>query len=259
MSPGYKPMPVQYNNNPNGVYAKSMGNQPGSNSGVKYNRPNNGGGSAGNAQTRPATQPARPGNGAGNTPGITGQATPRPPSPEIVPVEQTIIGRDKPRIKGIRALATRRLVRPRAVRRRAQAEGRTPEQQMAVQVGARLGRRRGEISMAAEMWIEDTDSKAGDGQTRQRPPRVPLPETRRPGLRREIRLATRPAANNQTTRPTSQPASRPQQQPQSGGAFGGASNPSADRAASNRGRSSMGAPQQSQGGGNRAGASKNKR
>ena len=71
MKPGYKPMPVHYDNNPNGVYAKSMGNQPGSNSGAKYNRPNNGNGNNGNAQTRPATQPARPGNTSGNTPGNT--------------------------------------------------------------------------------------------------------------------------------------------------------------------------------------------
>src|SRR5260370_19339885 len=59
-------MPVHYNNKPNGVYANSMGNRPGSNQGVKYNRPNNGNNYQGNAQTRPANQPNRPAGGNNN-------------------------------------------------------------------------------------------------------------------------------------------------------------------------------------------------
>ncbi len=50
-------MPVHYNNKPNGVYANSMGNRPGSNQGVNYKRPNNGNnGYQGNAQNRPGNQ-----------------------------------------------------------------------------------------------------------------------------------------------------------------------------------------------------------
>src|SRR5580700_1568591 len=113
--------------------------------------------------------------------GVTGQAT-RRPSPETLPVERTIIGRDKRRIKAIGAAPMRRLVRAKEMHRVVRAAGgQTPEQQMAVQGGARLGRRRAGISMEMATSIEGTDSKVGDDQTRQRLPRVPLPETRRPG------------------------------------------------------------------------------
>src|SRR5208337_2636615 len=57
LKPNYQPMPVHYNNKPNGVYANSMGNRPGSNQGVNYKRPNNGNnGYQGNAQNRPGDQ-----------------------------------------------------------------------------------------------------------------------------------------------------------------------------------------------------------
>ncbi len=183
MKPGYKPMPVHYNNNPNGVYAKSMGNQPGSNSGAKYNRPNNGNGNNGNAQTRPATQPARPGNTSGNTPGNTRPAN-NPATKPGNPAEQgTTIGRDKPRIKGIGAATMRRPVR---------LAEQTQEETISVQAAPHLARHRAEISMVAVMWIEDTDNKAGGGQTRQRLPRVPPLEIQRPGLRRATRLQPDP-------------------------------------------------------------------
>jgi hypothetical protein len=177
MKPGYKPMPVQYNNKPNGVYAKSMGNQPGSNSGVKYNRPNNGSGNAGNAQTRPATQPARPGNGAGNTPGNNrpGNTAPKPGN---------TAGGANNNWKGQTTYQGNRDVRTAGVQ--------TLEQQMAVQGGARLERRRAGISLEMATSIEGMDSRVGDDQIRQRLPRVPLPETRRPGPQRGIRLQTGP-------------------------------------------------------------------
>ena len=63
---------------------------------------------------------------------------------------------------------------------------------MSVQAARHPARRRVEISMVVATWIEDTDSRVGDGQTRQRLQRVPLPETRQPGRRRGIRLQTGP-------------------------------------------------------------------
>ena len=258
MKPGYKPMPVHYDNKPNGVYSKSMGNQPGSNSGVKYNRPNNG--NAGNAQTRPATQPARPGNGAGNAP-----ANNRPGNnPATKPGNAGGAGNNnwkgQTTYQGNRG-GSNAQTRP----TQGTAQGR-PGSGGANTGGNNLrpgGTAPGTAQSGNKYGGGNVDR--GYGQQGGGRPNTATPSTRpstgntttRPSTGNTP--ATRPAANNQTTRPTSQPANRPQQQPQSGGAFGGASNPSADRAASNRGRSSMGAPQQSQGGGNRGGASRSKR
>ena len=36
LNPSYKPRPVPYNNNPNSVYARSMGNSPAAKQGVVY-------------------------------------------------------------------------------------------------------------------------------------------------------------------------------------------------------------------------------
>ena len=259
MKPGYKPMPVQYNNKSNGVYAKSMGNQPGSNSGVKYNRPNNGSGNASNAQTRPATQPARPGNGAGNTPGSSrpGNAAPKPGN--------TAGGannnwKGQTTYQGNRG-GTNAQTRP------SQGNAQDRPSGGGANTGATNGRPGGSAPGTAQGGNKygNGNIDRGYGQQGGGRPNTATPSTRPSTGSTATRPSTgntpanRPAANNQTTRPTSQPASRPQQQPQSGGAFGGASNPSADRAASNRGRSSMGAPQQSQGGGNRGGVSRSKR
>jgi len=124
--------------------------------------------------------------------GVTGQVT-RRPSPEILQVERTTIGRDKRRIKATGAAPMRRLVRAKEMHRVVRAAGGlTPEQQMAVRVGACLGRCRARISMEMATSIEGTGSKVGDDQTWLRLPRVPLPETRRPGRQRGIRLQTGP-------------------------------------------------------------------
>ncbi len=259
MKPGYKPMPVQYNNKPNGVYAKSMGNQPGSNSGVKYNRPNNGSGNTGNAQTRPATQPARPGNGAGNNPGNTRPAN----NPATKPGNAGGAGNNnwkgQTTYQGNRGGSDAQ-TRP----TQGNAQGRPSG-------GANTGGNNLRPGGTAPGTAQGGNKYGGGnvdrgyGQQGGGRPNTTTPSTRPSTGNTATRPSTgntpanRPPANNQTTRPASQPANRPQQQPQSGGAFGGASNPSADRAASNRGRSSMGAPQQSQGGGNRGGASKSKR
>lgn len=124
--------------------------------------------------------------------GITGQAT-RPPSRETPLVELTTIGRDKPHIKAIGTAPTRKLARAKEMHKVVRAAGvQTLEQQMAVQGGARLERRRAGISMEMATSIEGMDSRVGDGQIRQLLPRVPLPETRRPGRQRGIRPQTGP-------------------------------------------------------------------
>ena len=263
MKPGYKPMPVQYNNKPNGVYAKSMGNQPGSNSGVKYNRPNNGGGNAGNAQTRPATQPARPGNGAGNTPGNNRPGNTTAPKPGNTAGGANSNWKGQTTYQGNRGGAnTQTQTRP----TQGNAQGRPSGG--GANTGAPNGRPGGTAPGTAQGGNKYGGGNVDRGYGQQGGggrPNTATPSTRPSTGNTATRPSTgntpanRPATNNQTTRPASQPANRPQQQPQSGGAFGGASNPSADRAASNRGRTSMGAPQQSQGGGNRGGASKSKR
>src|ERR1700757_3920864 len=116
---------------------------------------------------------------------ITGQATTRLPSPVMLAEQGTTIGRDKPRTKGIGAAAMRRRVRPKELHRVVRA---VAEQTQEGIISVQAARRRVEISMVAAMWIEDTDSRVGDGQTRRRLPRVPPPETRRPGHQQGIRL-----------------------------------------------------------------------
>jgi hypothetical protein len=255
MKPGYKPMPVQYNSKPNGVYAKSIGNQPGSNSGVKYNRPNNGNGNAGNAQTRPATQPARPGNAAGNN--ASGNNAAARPGNTAGGTNNNWKGQTT--YQGNKGGSN-------AQTRPSQGNAQVRPGGGGVNAGAANGRPGGTTPGTAQGGnkygggnVDRGYGQQGGRQNATTPAARPAtgnaankPSTGNAG-------ANRPAPNNQTTRPASQPASRPQPQQQAGGAFGGASNPSADRAASNRGRSSMGAPQQSQGGGNRGGASKSKR
>ena len=73
----YKPMPVQYNNKPSGVYQNSMGNSPGANKGVNYNKQNpnykaasNGGNNINPTEARQRWQhdPTTPRGNAGNNP-----------------------------------------------------------------------------------------------------------------------------------------------------------------------------------------------
>jgi hypothetical protein len=64
LNPNYKPRPVPYNNNPNGVYAKSMGNRPGTRQqGVTYQPKNNLNASTGRPVPGNANVGARPAAG----------------------------------------------------------------------------------------------------------------------------------------------------------------------------------------------------
>ena len=223
LRPNYKPMPVHYNNRPNGVYANSMGNRPGADKGVNYTRPatqpgnapNRPSNAANNVQPRPGTQPG--GNNANNWKGQT-----------------TYQGRQP---GGANAQT-----RPNTGNVQARPGGASP----AVAQGGgnnKFGNRpvdRGYGQGAGGQQNVSNARPSTGNASANRPSTGNAPATR-PASQPASRPAT---SNTATTRPASQPANRPQAQPPSG-AFGGASNASADRAASNRGRASMGAQQKS--------------
>jgi hypothetical protein len=251
LNPNHKPMPVHYNNKPNGVYSNSMGNRPGSNQGVKYNRPNNGNGYQGNAQNRPGNQPNRPGNQGGNN------IAPRPGNTAGA-------GGANNNWKGQTTYQGNRGGNNANGQARPSTGAAQTRPGGGVNTGANNGRPNGGAPGAAQGGNKfgNANVDRGYGQQGGGRPNTATPSTR-PSTANTTRPSTgnasasRPTANNQMSRPTpsTQPASRPQSKP--GGAFGGASNPSADRSASNRGRSSMGAPQHASGGGNKAAAPKN--
>jgi hypothetical protein len=237
---GYKPMPVHYNNKPNGVYSKSMGNQPGSNSGAKYNRPNNGNGNgngngyAGNGANRPSTQPARPGNTGGNN-------NARPANNAGTKPGNTA-GSGNSNWKGQSTYQGNK-----AGNAQTRPGG-------GANAGASNGRPGGTAPGTAQGGNKYGGGNVDRGYGQQGGGRQNTSPSARPATGNTATrpatgnsAATRPNNNNQGNRPTSQPASRPQQQSKPSGAFGGSSG--SDRSASNRGRESMGAQQHSFGGG----------
>jgi hypothetical protein len=241
LRPNYKPMPVHYNNRPNGVYANSMGNRPGANKGVNYTRPANPPNRPGNAgnnyagnnnvQPRPGTPQQRPGgNPPSNNNNWKGQATYQGRQPGANNAQnRPNTGNIQPRPGG--GANTGAATRP-ATGGNNQFGNRPVDRGYGQTTTGRQN-----VNNAAPA----TRPSPGNGNT-SRPANGNTPATRpAPGNAGAGRPAptTQPAA-----RPTPQPTNRPQPQQQGGGAFGGASNPSSDRAASNRGRASMGAPQQ---------------
>jgi len=262
MKPGYKPMPVQYNNKPNGVYAKSMGNQPGSNSGVKYNRPNNlpnngnGSGYAGNAQTRPATQPTRPGNTAGNNQ-LGYNAAPRPGNTSR---DASNNWKGQTTYQGNKG-GNNAQTRP--SQGNAQTQPSTGNAQTRPSSGANSGAANGRPGGTTPETTQGGNKSGsagadrGSGEKGGGRPSTPASATRPPAGNAATRPSTgnasppasRPATTDQANRPTSQPANRPQQQASKpDGTSGGASKSKSDRSAGTRGRANTGAAQQSSGG-----------
>ncbi len=252
LKPNYKPMPVHYNNKPNGVYANSMGNRPGADKGVNYKRPAN---TAGNQPNRPGNagnnnlQP-RPGNGqpSGNNPNNwKGQTTYQGKQPggtnaQNRPNTGNVQGRPA---GGANTGAT---TRPAG----GQGGGNNQFGNKSVDRGY------GQSTTGGRQNVGGTTPAArpATGNTAATRPATGTAPAARPAPGNAP--ANRPAAGNTpAARPASQPASRPQSN--GGGAFGGASNASADRAASNRGRASMSAPQQKGGGGNKPAAANTQR
>ncbi|HUN62542.1 MAG TPA: DUF3300 domain-containing protein [Candidatus Sulfotelmatobacter sp.] len=250
LRPNYKPMPVHYNNRPNGVYANSMGNRPGANKGVNYTRPANPPNRPGNAgnnnvQPRPGTPQQRPGgNAPNNNNNWKGQTTYQGRQPG------TNNAQNRPNSGNVQARPggganTGATTRP--------APGGNN------QFGNRpVDRGYGQTNTGRQNVGNNAPAtRPSPGNANASRPAPGATPTTRPAPGNAP--ASRPAATTQpapATRPAPQQSNRQQPQHQGGGAFGGASNPSADRAATNRGRASMGAPQQHNGGNKQAPARK---
>jgi uncharacterized protein DUF3300 len=218
MQPNYKPRPVPYNSNPNGTLAKNMGNTPANKSGVNYK--------PGNTTTRPAG-----GSNASNiqrpSTGNTATTAQRPST-----ANKTTDWKGQSTYQGNKNAQARPSATPVNAnagnfnRAGGAQPGKTPsgDRGFATQGGTRPNTAN----------IQASRPSTGTGQA-SRPSAGTTPGTRPSTGNAQ---ASRPASGSQpAARPTTQPSSRPQS---SGGAFAGASNPSSDRAASNRGHSSMG-------------------
>jgi len=225
MNPNYKPRPVPYNSNPNGTLAKNMGNNPANKSGVNY-KPGN------TAATRPAG-----GNNAGN---IQRPSTGNTPSTAQRPStgNQTSDWKGQSTYQGNKNAQTRPAT--------------TPGNANTGNMNKAGGMQPGKTPSADRGFATQGGTRPNTGNTQASRPTTGSGQATRPsaGTTPSARPATdtsqtsRPAGGSQqAARPTTQPSSRPQSS--GGGAFGGASNPSSDRAASNRGHSSMNAPAKS--------------
>jgi len=222
----YKPRPVPYNNNPNGVYAKSMGNRPATRQqGATYQPKNNLGGTTrpapatGNVQGRPApgnaNAGARPTTGGLNDQNFRGQSTYHPRNPSTA---QQPGGGAQNRPGGANAGANNRV-----------GAGTQPSRNPSGDRG--FGQAGGTRPTTGNQQYNRPS--AGNAQARPTPGNQPA---NRPTTGNQP--ATRPSAGNQpATRPSPQQTNHPQK---NGGAFGGANAPKTDRAASNRGHASMG-------------------
>lgn len=212
LNPNYKPRPVPYNNNPNGVYAKSMGNRPTTRQqGATYQpRPNNNvnarpAPTTGNVQTRPgqgnANVGARPAPGTTDANNWKGQSTYKGKNPATTGQQPVGGAQTRPAPGGANAGANNRV-----------GTGTPPSR--------------------------NPSGDRGFGQQGGTRPTTGNTQNTRPSTGNQP--TTRPSTGNQpAARPAPQPASRPQPST-GGGAFNGANNPKSDRAASNRGHSSMG-------------------
>ena len=221
LNSNYKPRPVPYNRNPNSTYSKNMGGQAGNRQGVNY-RP----GTNNNASTRPATGnvPNRPGgSNAGNNPGA---------------VQRPATGNNANNWKG---QPTYQGNKGGAANNDRVNAGTTPARNPSGDRGfAQNGGTRPNTGNASY-------NLPNSGNTPSARPATGNASNARPATGNTP--AARPAAGNQpAARPTTQPQNRPQSS--GGSALGGANNAKADRAASNRGHASMGAPASRPSGGN---------
>jgi hypothetical protein len=227
LNPNYKPKPVPYNKNGNGVYAKSMGNTPGGNKGVNYRPANTN--NANNYKGQTTYQGNRPANTPnGNTRPATGNVQNRPngANPGNTPNNAQ---------------------RPATGNANNNWKGQTTYQgNKGVNTANRPSTMPGNANAGANNRVGANNPPArtpsgdrGFGQTGGTRPTTGNTPAARPAAGNTN--MSRPANNAQpAARPASQQANR-QQPSNNGGAFGGVSNPKSDRAASNRGEASMGA------------------
>jgi hypothetical protein len=274
LQPNYKPRPVPYNSNPNGTLANNMGNRPANKNGVNYKPGNNpstrptGGGNAGNVQ-RPATgntantmQRPSTGNTANDWKGQStyqgnknAQNRPATTPGNANAGNMNRAGGTQPAKtpSGDRGFATQGGTRPNTGNMQSRpAAGTTPTTRPSTG-NTQASRPAASTQPAARPAAGTTPTtRPSTGNTQASRPAASTQPAARPaaGTTPTARPSTgnaqnsRPAASTQpAARPATQPASRPQSN--GGGAFNGASSPSGDRAASDRGRSSMGAPAKS--------------
>jgi Protein of unknown function (DUF3300) len=215
LNPNYKPRPVPYNNKPNSTYSRNMGSQPNARQGVNY-RP--GTSNNANVNSRPSTNnvPNRPGGantgnvqrpaGGDNANNWKGQTT-----------YQGNKGANNNRMNA-NGPSTQPARNPSGDRGFAQNGGTRPNTANTPQARPSTG------NMQANR--PNTGNAGNTPAARSSTGNTP---------------ANRPATGNQ---PAGRPAAQTQNRPQSNGsgAFNGASSPKSDRAASNRGHASMGAP-----------------
>jgi hypothetical protein len=231
LNPNYRPKPVPYNNTTGGVYANSMGNRPNTRQqGVTYQPKNNANAAArpatGNIQQRPTAGNAgnnpnvgaRPAQGGNNADNWKGQTTYKGKGAANTAQQPVGAGQSRPAPGKANASANNRV-----------SPGNQPSRSPSGDRG--FGQPGGTRPATGSEQI----SRPAGGNAPARPATANQPANR-PSTGNQP--ATRPSTANQpAARPAQQPTSRPEN---SGGAFGGASNPSSDRAASNRGHNSMG-------------------
>lgn len=201
LRPGYQPRPVPYNRNPNSTYSRNMGSRPSSNQGVHYKPPANNG----NVNNRPVN-PSAPNRAGGGNVANTPAQRPAPGNNANNWKGQTTYQGNK---NAGTPLPSRN---PSGDRGFAQNGGVRPS-------------------------TDNTYNRPPTSSTLNARPATANQPVARPATPNQP--AARPTPANQ---PSARPATQPQnRQQQSGDAFAGASNAKADRAASNRGHSSMGA------------------
>ncbi|HEY1470804.1 MAG TPA: DUF3300 domain-containing protein [Candidatus Acidoferrum sp.] len=266
LNPNYQPRPVPYNSNPNSNYARSAGNNAAANRGVKYNGSSNYRGAttyqgANNRQPNTGNVQNRPGgaNGAnaGNRPGganAGNAAVQRPAGGNAASnpnVQRPATGGANNNWKGQTTYqGGNKAGGANAGANNRMNTGNTPTRNPSGDRG--FGQPGGTRPTTGNMQ----NSRPATGNTpAARPTTGNMPTSRpagntQPAARPATQPANRPAPTTQPANrpaPTTQQANRPQTS--NGGALAGGSNAKADRAASNRGRQSMGAPQQRSGGG----------
>lgn len=227
LNPSYKPRPVPYNNGPNSTYSRNMGSQPNARQGVNYRPSTNNA----NVNPRPATGNVqnRPGGAnAGNNSGVA---------------QRPATGNNANNWKGQSTYQGNKSANnPNIQGRPSTQPGNTPPSRN---------------PSGDRGFAQNGGARPNTGNMQANRPNTGNAPTARPSTGNTP--ASRPATANQpAARPSTanQPATRPapstqtqnRQQSSGGGALGGGgSNGKADRAASNRGRSSMGAQEHASG------------
>jgi Protein of unknown function (DUF3300) len=216
LNPNYKPRPVPYNRAPNSTYSKNMGSRPGANQGVNYRPPNNA-----KVGARPATGniQQRPGQAPGQTPG-----------------QRPAAGNNASNWKGQSTYQGNKAVN----------SGNRPTT-MPANGGAGANNRVG----TGNAGTRNPSADRGFAQNNGARPNTGNANASRPNTgdanarpSAGNQPANRPAGGNQPAarpQPTSRPATQQSRPQQNEGAFGGANNAKSDRAASSRGKASMGA------------------